>query len=490
MQALLAPFRYLQILYIPALLGVLIWSVWHSLSKRDFAVGLGLYFALLIVVDGFYNTGIYLPGVSQGSIKYSELYAALLIMRLPSAGTPPMFLRVVSALVGLYFLLLFASALRITPVIQGVMDFRKIIVPQIITFFMVRRGFGSYVDYRRFLLCFTAVVMIISLFMIWDMFFDHWLMHSDMLNKVEYYYNRNHKRFGSILLNPNLLGAFVVAILPLYMGAILVESNRWLRTYFGAIVLLLLFCLVETQSRAPLIALGISVVLFVVGPVAGISRFRRFLAVGIATLILFSLMPGFLDHAMQRFSTIDAENSQDTLSRATVWQYTRHLISERPVLGIGFGERNFLDVMSGTDFAKRFGQQSLDNPHNSYLQMTVYAGVPCLVVFLVLNAALLGRAFYTLWTDARERQRTATLFGLAVGMLGLLISTYAEPHLFTGNLGSTYWMLAGLLLSVVSHPDALVVLSRNPPTTARETWNDRRLKQRTRRSTEYTGGAN
>src|SRR6185295_3397090 len=85
MRTLLAPLLMFQRFIIPARLILLAWAAWRSIFKKDFAVGLGLYATLVVVVDGFYNTGIFLPGMAAGSIRYSEICALFLF----SARPPP-----------------------------------------------------------------------------------------------------------------------------------------------------------------------------------------------------------------------------------------------------------------------------------------------------------------------------------------------------------------------------------------------------------------
>src|SRR5512138_409931 len=95
MRTLLSPLLLFQRFIIPALLILLVWAAWRTIFKRDFAVGLGLYAALVVVVDGFYNTGIFLPGLAQGSIRYSEVAALFLFAARPPAPPPSSYRRTV-----------------------------------------------------------------------------------------------------------------------------------------------------------------------------------------------------------------------------------------------------------------------------------------------------------------------------------------------------------------------------------------------------------
>jgi putative inorganic carbon (HCO3(-)) transporter len=268
------------------------------------------------------------------------------------------------------------------------------------------------------------------------------------LYKPEYFHNRKLGRFGSLLLNPNLLGGFVVLLLPPMLVLMLQRPGWRIRLYLGAALLALLFCLVQTQSRAPLAVFAGTIATFVVGPVGGLSRMRRFALVISVAGVLAIFMPGFIKHSIQRFDTLKTEESQESVSRAAVWPYTENLVLRHPFLGIGFGETQFLAAMNETDFLERYGQQSLDNPHNSYLQAAVYAGIPALALFALANLALLLKS----WKAARRPRPevpATEIFGLAVGIVGFLVCMYPDMDLFTSTVGPLYWLFFGLLLSML-----------------------------------------
>jgi O-antigen ligase len=449
------PLLQLQRFFLPSLIALFLWAVWRTVWKKDLAVGLGLYLGLVIIVDGFLNTGIFLPGLEKGSIRYSEVCAAFLLFGRPSASPRRSPYGAVCFFVSLYFLLLLFSTFRSDPVMAGVSDFRMRIVPQVIAFVLAMRGVRSSKDLNRFILCLTALSVAIALFVFWDVFFDRWLIPSEMLSKPEYWLNRKNGRFGSFFLNPNYLGAFVVLIFPAVFVWTLRERGR-LKLAGGFGLLALIFSLVETQSRAPLLAFGLVLVLLLIGPAGEISRTRR-VGIFVTFVLVFALfMPGFFEHASERFDTVDQEMTTDSArTRQTIWTYAGRAIADNPLMGIGFGETQFVNVIRDVyGFERTYGEGSLDNPHNSYLQMTVYAGVPALLAFLLANLLLLFRAVRSLFGDLADRQ--TLIFGLAVGILGFLIACYPDMHMFTQTLAPVYWVVFGLLLSLTTEVSQLV----------------------------------
>ena len=441
---------HFQRFIVPAMLGLLAWAVWRTAIKRDIAIGLGLYLALVVLVDGFYNTGIYIPGFAQGSIKYSEVCAAFVLAYRPTVPVKSSLKSFVLFLVTAYFLLLFFAALRATPVMSGMVEYRRTLFPQIVALAIAIRGLPAAVDYRRMLLAVAVLAMVVGLFSLWDVFFNRWLLHSDMLFKPEYGDNRKNGRFGGVFLNPNYLGAFVVLVFPPLFVQMLHERVRWARAFLGATLLALIFCLVETQSRAPLLAFGGALALLALGPSGGVSRTRRIAALLAGLMVVTILMPGFFEHASKRFQSIDSETSVEEVSRASVWQYTKGIIADHALFGIGLGEQQFLAAMARTDFRERYGRTSLDNPHNSYLQVAVYAGIPTVAIFVFANVVLLWKALRVVMRPRLDSDARGAIFGLAVGVTSFLISIYPDMHLFTQNVGPLYWLYVGLLLSYVA----------------------------------------
>jgi len=129
MRELLTPLLFFQRFFIPTMLILLVWAAWRTVFKKDFAVGMALYVTLLIVVDGFYNTGLFLPGLEKGSIRYSEICALFLLFSRPPAQARPALSNTVLALAGVYFFLMAVAALRADPPLAGLFEFRRIVFP-------------------------------------------------------------------------------------------------------------------------------------------------------------------------------------------------------------------------------------------------------------------------------------------------------------------------------------------------------------------------
>ncbi len=426
----------------------MLWCMYCVVVKKDRAVGLVLYISLVIIVDGFLNTGFYIPGLDQGSIRYSEICAFFLFLSGTAKGLPEHNDRTIIFLAFLYFLLMFFSGMRGYTLIDGISEFRRIMVPQIISFVLAYKGFKSREDYKRFLFFLGTLLIIIGLVTFWDVFFDRSLLKSDMLYKPEYWQNRKNGRFGSFFLNPNLMGAFGVLVFPVMFIRTFIEEIRWKRIYCAVGLLALSFALIETQSRGPLLGLVMSLFFLFAIPTRTLSMMKKIGYLLLFLTVFYLFMPGFFAHVTERFDDVESETNTEAVSRQTMWSFTQRIIRDYPLAGIGFGEKQYIEYALQYGFKEEYSGMPLDNPHNSYLEMAVCAGTPALVIFILFNAVMVKKGMGVILVH-KGNEISLYLAGLLAGILGFLASAFVDMHMFTETVAPAYWMTCGLAYSMI-----------------------------------------
>lgn len=459
MLSLLIPF---QRFFVPALLILLAWSSYRLVIKKDRAVGLALYVGLLIIVDFYYNTGIYIPGLEKGSIRYSEVCALFLLFNTPRAGASSGKNRIIVVLVVSYFILLFISTMRTHNVgvlteYVGFPQFRRYLVPQILAFVIAFRGFEKKEDYHRFFFHLMCFFLIVGLFIFWDLFFDRWILKSDILNKDIYWSSRRDGRYGGFFLNPNYLGAFAVLLLPVSLLRFFEEGELKRKVYILVCILAFIFSFVETQSRGPAVGMAAALVLFFM---VSTEKYRLRNKLGYMALVLAVFMiflPGFFTHIAERFMHSEevAVSEKVTVSRRMIWAYTMKIINDNPLFGIGYGETNYFGTMLRYGFRNEYSRYPLDNPHNSYLQIAVYAGIPAMISYILANILLFLRVLTTVLRN-KGSQLSIYLMGLLAGLGGFLVTLLVDMHMFAVCVAPVYWIVFGLSLSIINSKDRLV----------------------------------
>jgi O-antigen ligase len=350
---------------------------------------------------------------------------------------------------------MFYSAFRAWTVENGLNNFRRYFVPQIVAFIVAYRGFEKSEDYSRFLLFFVILLIIIGTFTFWDLFFDRWILKSGKLHDKIYWGSRKNGRFGSLFLNPNYMGAFAVLTIPVVFIRALVEKETGKRIFCWLGVLALVFAFIETQSRGPMLGILVALFFFIVVPVKRFSFAKKVSYLLLLLAVLYLFMPGFFTHSTERFSMIDKETSDDHKSRYSVWEYTVEIIKEYPFFGVGLGEVQYKKYMYKFGFRSEFLERPLDNAHNSYLQIAVHAGIPAVLIFILINILLVKRGIFAV-SGYGEREISLYLLGLIAGLLGFLACLIPDMFMFTATVGPSYWVMTGLIFSIINYQKRFV----------------------------------
>jgi putative inorganic carbon (hco3(-)) transporter len=185
---------------------------------------------------------------------------------------------------------------------------------------------------------------------------------------------------GGIYDNPNDIAFAMALVFPLCFFFFL-RARSWLSKIFWALVMLeLLYGVLLTYSRGGLLALLVASVVCVWQ--FGVKNRRYYLVFLASFAALGTLLVAVPAHYGERIDTIFNPDTDPTGSAQAREYLLRHSIEvtiENPVFGIGPG--NFSIVSS-------FWEET----HNTYTQLSAEAGLPALILFLML----LKRSFFNI----------------------------------------------------------------------------------------------
>ena len=247
------------------------------------------------------------------------------------------------------------------------------------------------------------------------------------------------RRMYSTLENPNLLGAYLLMIISALSSFFLYEKKGRRKYIFGIVLLVLLTCLALTYSRGAWVAAG--------GIVAGLAIFhdKRF-------GLLFLLVPiGLLFYHGQiaeRFLSLFRGDDTSVDLRFALWESTRAMIEEHPLLGIGWG--SYFLAYPDYNFFIQNDNVLIFHAHNMYLNMLAEVGIPGGLAFLAAFFAQ-GIIAYRIFKGGE------TAFDRAMGLGGMLaviliaIISFGDHVLFSRSVSFCFWSLASLWASCISH---------------------------------------
>ena len=260
---------------------------------------------------------------------------------------------------------------------------------------------------------------------------------------------------------PNRLGGYLIAVVPVAIALSFAVQDRMLRAALLATVFGLTLCIVATYSRGAWVGLaaGLATLAVVLATVPGLAPSRTLVGLAVAALAIPAiwLAPGVLSRLRPAPPTspgwnlpIDPEREGSGAMRRAIWSGALRAASERPVLGWGMGAfREAYDRAKGP-VLKRLeaeGARTADQAHSVYLVTLAERGVLGLAALLVFTALGLAAGVVALRSGAPDLRPLAA--GLIASVAALLIHGALEDNLALAPHGTLLAANLGLLAAFV-----------------------------------------
>ncbi len=248
-------------------------------------------------------------------------------------------------------------------------------------------------------------------------------------------------RSGSFLGNPNGNGVFLATSFFLPLGLFIESKHLWSKMIYLLETLLILSALMFTYSTGSWIAVltGILIFMFLIGR----KRYSVLLLVLITvlTVIAVTIFPTQIAAQLSHSS----RESELSLHMGD-WQTSVRVIEAFPLFGVGLGSQAYL--VRAEPYRVPAQTVSLAEPDNSYLQWGAIAGIPVMLVFLLLLSFIFLFAWRN-WLAIDNRYRSL-LGGGIVALIALSINSLSVDG-WTDAAGLAYlgWLIAGIVSSTL-----------------------------------------
>lgn len=243
-------------------------------------------------------------------------------------------------------------------------------------------------------------------------------------------------RVYSTFDNPNVLGQYLVLVIPVSFAAMCSAESLIKRFIFFAMTAIMSACLLFTWSRAAWVAIILAIGFFLV------IKDRRWASLCVLVLIVLPFV--LPESILLRLLSIGNLKDSSTAYRVSVWVASARMAKDYIISGIGLGSGAFERVyqqyaLNGAGFAI--------HSHNFYIQLVVEMGIFGLVSFV----SIIYTAFRRI-TAARLGDRTLRNFAFAVGgaLIGYLFQGMAENLWYNYHMVLIFWIYLALLESGVS----------------------------------------
>ena len=253
------------------------------------------------------------------------------------------------------------------------------------------------------------------------------LINPESLNPlyhVQFPFNHYHKT-----------ALFLAVGLMLVMLQYFITIKRVSRRWVGASFVLTFAALVFTLSRSALFAAIASMLCLVF-----LTKRKYLISLALLLIILVMVMPADMKgHYTDIFRPAEYERPDSRVSLYLKrWTLVGELIRKHPIIGTGYGWKQFEDVCRLARPQARFERRP--HPYSWYLQKTSESGLLGLWFFLLFSTFLLA-LLYQRW---RQQPMVSYYRGINAALITLLI----VPYLF-GLTGFIYLHATGMLVWIV-----------------------------------------
>ena len=263
---------------------------------------------------------------------------------------------------------------------------------------------------------------------------------------------------------PNRLGGYLIALIPLALALSFTVQDRMLRLGLLLAVFAFTLCLVATYSRGAWIGLAVGLLALTAVLTPWPELMPRPIWIGAALVALLApaifFLPSILSRIAPKPSTapawslpIDPEREGSGAMRRAVWSGSFAALAARPVLGWGIGAFREAYDRSKSDRLKRLeavGGRTADQAHNFFLETLVERGVLGLAAFLAFVALCAAAGLAALREGAREHRVLAA--GLLASVAALLGHAALEDNLSLVPHGTLLFANLGLLVAIAPGP--------------------------------------
>lgn len=330
--------------------------------------------------------------------------------------------------IGVGVVLLIIAAPDLTIGIEGL----RVVIQYMFWFFVVTQLLRSPEGAKRLLNILVLSGFLVSLYGVYQ-FLIAVEIPSAWIDAGEGYVRT---RVFSIFTRPNMLAGYLTLLIPIAVGLLVADKNKYRKVYYASATAIMGICLLFTMSRQGWIACGVALVVFVwyknkklllptlLAFVAAFV-FCMFFLPSVSSRILYLLSPDYIMSSMKG-------------GRVLRWTEGWELFMEHFWTGMGLGQYGGSVALSH----KLNNSPSLDN---YYLKTAVEMGIFGLTALLVLMYNIIA------WCSRAVKKIEDTMqrdwaYGIIAGLVGVMLYNFTENMLEIPLISSYFWMATGVVM--------------------------------------------
>ena len=235
-------------------------------------------------------------------------------------------------------------------------------------------------------------------------------------------------RVTATLQNPNMLGQYLVLMIPVG-GAKLLSSKTWPERifYFGSCGLMCI-CMILTFSRGAWLGLMFAAAIFFV-----LLDPRLIMLAPFALVALYFVLP---ETVISRFTSIGNLKDNSTSYRVFIWLGSLAMLGDGYWLcGVGPGEAAFNTVYPAYSYNTIVAPHS----HNLFLQIVCDAGIAALVIFILILFWYFRSLCHAM---SKEKEFAGRILQIAFvsGMVGFMVQAMTDYSFYNYRVMLIFWV--------------------------------------------------
>ena len=242
--------------------------------------------------------------------------------------------------------------------------------------------------------------------------------------------------------NPNVLGEYLVLVLPVLFAMFLCAKQFNMRALFLVSFVLSASCLVLTWSRGAWLGFVFSFIIFIL--VKSPDFLAGIILLSPAGMLVFSLL--YNTNIVKRILSIGNTADSSTAYRVDIWEGALRLIEDKGLFGVGIGTEAFSSVFPQYALA---GTESAPHTHSLYLQLIAETGVFSLISFIILCLAYFSLVLAYIRKSAGNGSRTISL-GFLCGIVAFLVQSLTDYSWYNYRVYLFFWVMLGFAMAVLN----------------------------------------
>lgn len=238
-------------------------------------------------------------------------------------------------------------------------------------------------------------------------------------------------RVYSTLENPNVLGEFLLLLIPVCAAMVYSSKRIIMKFYYFAVMGCAVICMLFTQSRGCWLGLILAAVVF------AFLVDKKLVALGIiAILFMPMILPESIIH---RFASIGNLGDSSTSYRVNIWLGTLRIVKDYWWVGIGLGSDAFNSVYPFYNYNAAVALHS----HNLYLQILVETGICGMIVF-VTSMVVSFKKILIGYIYGRKNIYSLICAACISGLLGFLLQGMFDHSWYNFRVFAIFWFVIGI----------------------------------------------